>query len=114
MVRVATRRGSTWPSPLQQRETARTILFRSTGSNEPLRLRTRIGEVTSGAMVGVGADVDGAVDMAPPSGPSGPGRVRRRGDALSRQARRPYAPSGAFWSHGAARAAPGRQVFGLP
>src|SRR5262245_40144604 len=42
MVRVATRRASTSPSPTQHRLTARTILLTSTGSLEPFRFLTRI------------------------------------------------------------------------
>ena len=39
MVLVAMRSASTWESPEQERLTARTILFTSTGSNEPFRFR---------------------------------------------------------------------------
>jgi hypothetical protein len=46
MVREATRMGSTPSSPALQRATARTILLTSTGSNDPSRLRTRIGLVS--------------------------------------------------------------------
>ncbi len=48
MVRVATRIGSTACRPVQQRCTARTILFRSTSSRLPLRFVTVIAMGPSG------------------------------------------------------------------
>src|SRR5690606_9517754 len=50
MVRVATRIGSTGCRPSQQRVTARTILFRSTGSRRPLRLVTVMPALAGGGV----------------------------------------------------------------
>src|ERR1039458_7432731 len=90
MVRVATRKASTDSSPAQHRETARTILLTSTGSDGPSRLRTCMLEAVSsagavGAERSIGRPTRSRVAvsglMAPPGGcrrcRTRPGRAAR-------------------------------------
>ena len=60
-MRVATRMGSTACRPSQLRCTARTILFRSTGSWPPLRLVTLIAVAVGGGVSENASFWDGAV-----------------------------------------------------